>query len=660
MVNIFGFELGSKKEEVDDRPIRGFSASYMKNFEYLFNPVSFSQLYDYAMASDAYRTIINILTREIFRSGFEWKPVFVSKCSICGTEYQKKLDECEKCKSNKIIYPNEQAKLSFEKFITKANKNGQSLKEVLESIEPDLEILDNAYIVVLKDYKFDKDGKIVDAKIREILRGDPLVFKKVIDFKGRYGYDSYTMEEVKVCPIHRNKRQKGEKCEICGRRLYPAYFMTTSAVGANIYYIEGEVCHLTKYHKTMFYGYPPALTVIMKVRALLAMDKYLQDAFCGMKSPKGILSIKTTNREAFIKAWNDYVDRIKDNPLEIKPFIIPERPDGTGSSEFNYIDISRSLQELQYIETNREFYEKIGALFGIMPLFSGNVSASGGLNNESQQIVVMGRALEAGQEVINKALKFITLQYGIRDYDLVIKRDETLIETERLNIENKRIQNALMMKQLGFDVDIDTEGNFIYKKVKNELTEPSESEDELIEQALNITKEEISKELKKDTILPQDEAKKKDIELIKRLIFNRTFKGLSVEESNRLRRILLRKIIRNEPLTDIINELKDKIGIDFKQAETIARTEMHEIKNYLRYDVFRQEDKENKNKYKWIGPDDHRTTDICKRITERTKNGVSLEELKKIIKEEADKSIYDANRPFTPHINCRHTFVRVF
>jgi hypothetical protein len=64
-------------------------------------------------------------------------------------------------------------------------------------------------------------------------------------------------------------------------------------------------------------------------------------------------------------------------------------------------------------------------------------------------------------------------------------------------------------------------------------------------------------------------------------------------------------------------------------------------------------------KVRWMNPLDAKTSDHCKQIFKRTANGVSLEELKGIVREEADKDWYKSTSPFLPHPQCRSAIVVV-
>lgn len=112
-------------------------------------------------------------------------------------------------------------------------------------------------------------------------------------------------------------------------------------------------------------------------------------------------------------------------------------------------------------------------------------------------------------------------------------------------------------------------------------------------------------------------------------------------------------------ISKITKELSTRLAGETYQLERIARTESQNIQTLAREESYKRELAPDEQKFKWIGPNDRRTTPICQKIKSRTSQGVSLEELKKIIREEADQKIYNPQRPYTPHIQCRHIQVRV-
>jgi hypothetical protein len=113
-------------------------------------------------------------------------------------------------------------------------------------------------------------------------------------------------------------------------------------------------------------------------------------------------------------------------------------------------------------------------------------------------------------------------------------------------------------------------------------------------------------------------------------------------------------------ISKIVEEMKSAADEEEYRLRNIARTETTKVSNTARLNGYAQADKEGTYKFKWIGPDDSRTTETCKRIKERTKSGVSLDELKAIVTEEARKADpeFETNG-LIGHYSCRHTFIKI-
>ncbi|RLF66130.1 MAG: hypothetical protein DRN30_02740, partial [Thermoplasmata archaeon] len=157
--------------------------------------------------------------------------------------------------------------------------------------------------------------------------------------------------------------------------------------------------------------------------------------------------------------------------------------------------------------------------------------------------------------------------------------------------------------------------------------------------------------------------------ILRKIISNYPLKSELEDFRTELMLIIRRELTNPEGTTleRIRRKIEEKVGEFTENISTLIRNIFHETINEIRETYFqeenkrRQEEGEEELKFKWIGPDDYRTTEVCRRIKERTRNGVTLEELKRVVREEAIRGgfgwFYSELRPFTPHPNCRHTFI---
>lgn len=124
-------------------------------------------------------------------------------------------------------------------------------------------------------------------------------------------------------------------------------------------------------------------------------------------------------------------------------------------------------------------------------------------------------------------------------------------------------------------------------------------------------------------------------------------------------------------LGGIAQDLQDRLDLSQSEALDIARNETASVLNVARVEAQEEyaretEQDEDEFLYDWVGPTDHRTTDLCRAVEREVDSrggAVPLTELKGILMEQAKKYADDGGTPervdeFHPHYNCRRTFTR--
>jgi hypothetical protein len=116
-------------------------------------------------------------------------------------------------------------------------------------------------------------------------------------------------------------------------------------------------------------------------------------------------------------------------------------------------------------------------------------------------------------------------------------------------------------------------------------------------------------------------------------------------------------------LDDLAGELSERFGMSKDRAELVARTETASAVNTAREEAYEERGLEDA-KFRWVSTNDDRRTDACEWLTEKTKDGVSMERLKELIDEAPthDPDMQnDLARPdnYVVHPNERSTWVRV-
>ena len=310
----------------------------------------------------------------------------------------------------------------------------------------------------VKEYYIDGDGQVVMWKIKELIRADPITMFIETDEYGERGHTRYT------CVSCRDyiSEDPDDKCDECRGAVHPIHYVN-KVHGMDQYYIEGEVVHFSKYSPSRLYGQPPILTLWNNITTLIAMENYINTSYTKSRTPRGILAVQTNNMESLIRYWKGVKEKLEKDPHYIPIMGIETEGNSRGSVE--WVPFMNTLKEMDYISVKDDLRDRIGGFYGVSKVFLSDTSTSGGLNNEGMQILVTNRAVEMAQNVYNKyVFPYVTKQFGITDWVLILPRSEEEDELAQIRRRELEVSLAGQIKNLGFDVDMDEDGNFIYKK----------------------------------------------------------------------------------------------------------------------------------------------------------------------------------------------------
>ncbi len=425
-------------------------------------------LYDVSHQSSVVDTIVRAITDEVFRNGIIIQPRFKSKCTKCGAEYEDDVPICEECGGitrSPDLTERKKMKQWIEDF---RNSFNESLITVLKQIDDDINRVDNGFILLRKDYYYTEDGKFFGFKVKDIIRASPFKMRLMMS---KYGIGRGMQGEyLYVCPEHREELIRKEKsgtyyCDKCGKELLPAWYASADK-GRILYYAKDEVYHIKRWSQTQGYGIPPILSVIIKVLLLMKMDRYMLAAYSLQRSPKGLLILRG-RIDSIERAWEQLKQKAMENPNMIYPLVIEGASDDSGKRVVEWVDFGLKPDEMEWTEVRNEMRKQIGARFGVMPLFQGDLSIGGGLNNEGLQITVTNRTIETSQTVWNAVLDWLSKQLGYSDWKFELAPNEEKDLKAEIERERMRIENARIMKDLGYEPVL-VEGldgiDFTYKK----------------------------------------------------------------------------------------------------------------------------------------------------------------------------------------------------
>lgn len=467
-------------------------------------------LYSIVMNNGDVRTATLHLRNEIFRRGLEWEPAFEFKCDRCDKEYSargaKRIKFSCHCAEEEGLYVDEDGRSiemeveegssekrgyplrrpspheisKFDKFLDHANYFGQSLESILRQCEDDINVVDDGFIYFrckyeLADHEIERAAKdpfnpefSPDREVMQIFRLDPTLMEFDMDDRGIPGQAHH------LCIFHRDSLMDvpmGEGwdvewkgiCVTCGLRTYPVYYkyseQQASAYGPGrakeLYLIEDEVIHWSRYSPTETYGFPPVLSVYEKAMTLIGMDRYLYDYFYERRVPQGVVTVVTDDTAAFNATKNEVEARMQQDPHYI-PWMAIASKSGQGRMEF--VRFAYSLDELDYLPVRDEIRERISGIYGVSQIWMQSTEGVGGLNNESQQLTVMSRVVEGAQRSYHTDV-FPKLQriLKIGDWHLKIRTPEETSELVEIQIMQAKASVAQTMQGMGFGIDYDSE-----------------------------------------------------------------------------------------------------------------------------------------------------------------------------------------------------------
>tara|TARA_R110002020_G_scaffold64632_3_gene171464 strand:+ start:3766 stop:5388 length:1623 start_codon:yes stop_codon:yes gene_type:complete len=450
-----------------DKEVFNLGIQERRHPQHMMGPV----LYQVANQSAIVRTCITQLKTEIFRRGYVWEKAFYKKCAECNSTFDKDVEQCANCESTNLVKASMKQKDYAEKFFEGyVNKSEQKFIDVLKEVEADLNIADDAYLILVKEYYLDKSGNAALHRIKEIYRGDPLTMYLDVDEEGDRGQAHWT------CLTHREVYEDDVTacCLECGSKLHPVHYLNR-VHGKDQYYTKGEVIHLSKYHPTRLYGFSPIVTLWSHITTLIAMEKYVETSYTKARAPRGLLAVQTNNMESLIKYWKGVKEKLEKDPHYIP--IMGIETDGNSRGSVEWVQFMNTLKEMDYINVKDDLRDRIGAFYGVSKIFQSDTSTSGGLNNEGMQILVTNRSVEMGQNVYNQYLfPYLLGEFGITDWTLKLLRSEEEDTTAELRRREIEINLATQIKNLGFEVDMDEDGNFIYSKPPPEPAEAPQEE----------------------------------------------------------------------------------------------------------------------------------------------------------------------------------------
>ena len=440
----------------------------MSSFWYMYEQMEF-----YRREVSILSTIIGRTSQEALRYGIGFEPRFAKKCESCGHETQLMLDECPICHSFRMRAPDPMQKEYFKRpngksFIEEANDNQQSLVDVVRSYM-ESELLNNqAYMLCVA-------GDFLNEEDKSLVRAYPLEFLSMDARKVRYLYDESGKPGTRYAYLRSNRKilidledpDTADMYDIDqystedGDLLYPAFWkigMNPGATGEYWVYGEEEVYQDHWMRPALTYGIPIWFDIDDDLLTYHFIEKHNLKKY-KFGYVRKMLVLPGFNDEDIEDIQKGITDILATNDNSIPIVCTPPQIPGTAEMKAQVLELgTESSSDLMMIKD--DIRTRICAHMGVPDLFAGDVEASGGMNNESQQITVFDRYLMGMYNNIDRLLKWMQGWFPeITDWDLVVYRPTKAYTDMKRRMD--KAQEAQMMKQLGFDVFF-VDGEFRY------------------------------------------------------------------------------------------------------------------------------------------------------------------------------------------------------
>lgn len=425
-------------------------------------------LYDISYASDVVRTILRTITGETFKNGYDVRERFKSKCLECDREFEEDIDICP-YDGGITRAPDYDEYKKLKEFTITSNQFGDDFMDVLKQIDNDVNVVDNGYIYLEKDYFYGENGKMVGATVKRLLRLAPERMRLIMTAHG--GGRGENGEYFYFCPIHRKRltiipeyegdmlieRHEAPSCPDCGGDMILAWYGAREEEEP-VYFGQEEVYHMKRWSHSEGYGVPPMYSIYLKVLSLLKMDRFILDAYHLQRSPQGLLILKG-REENVRKEWMWLMQKARENPNMIYPLILEGEEDTKRVIE--YQEFSLKPVDFQWVDSRKEYRETIGAVYGVQPIFVEGAT-EGGLANEGLQITATSQTINEQQRVWNHFLEWLSKMLGARDYILVLHGNELEDELKKLDIAGRRLELAKEIIGFGkYDIRLKRDGRGI-------------------------------------------------------------------------------------------------------------------------------------------------------------------------------------------------------
>lgn len=442
----------------------------------------YARMYQYRQEVSILSTLVSRSVMELTRYDLKFEPKFAKKCRKCGYETRTMTDTCPECGSTDLRRP-DKSQLDYfvrpngKSFLEEANNSGQTLKDVIRSYAEMQYLCNQAYLLcIARDIYDPVTGKVHSVSTGkgkkeeevypvEFISLDPIKVQQLFDDSGTPGREyGFTLADRHTPYSISDDIDKIEQLTSEGVEIYPAAYKVGDNLGASgqsWYYMQHEIYQDHWFRPALTYGMPTWYDIEDDLQAWHFIEKSeLKKRKFGYV--RKIVILPGFNDEDAIEVARGITDTLATNDNSIPIVCTPPQLQGVAEMRAQVLDLMSDATS-DMLASKDDIRNRLCAHIGVPNLFAGDVEASGGMNNESQQITVFDRYLMGPMSYIDRACDWIMSWWvnKITDWQLRLDRPTKAMADAKKRMD--KIAEMQAMVQAGYEAEY-VDGEFYYSK----------------------------------------------------------------------------------------------------------------------------------------------------------------------------------------------------
>ncbi|RDZ61357.1 hypothetical protein C5B90_18965 [Haloferax sp. Atlit-12N] len=384
-------------------------------------------LQTFTLNSTELATTVKRFRDEMYRNQFPvLVPAFTHRCTSCGTSYGEERETCEVCGGTEFETPSREQKERYEQRFDTINDDDQSLASLMKYEEDYQSFYGVSTILARLRYQHvtsettvagrsvSQGGRWEAVEIEELVHADPLRVRPVLDENNRHG-------GWWTCPAHRGEYWEHtdltfdgvdadapeEVCPECHAELAEVGYVEVGGRNDDTkrLFLKHEVIDWARHYPILngLDGRSPVLPLI-KLQAILQWSRNYELQYLNPQNdqqlPDKFLVAYGKNVRSSLRA--SLQEEEAKNPWEEGRLIYEGNPDDV---EIEMLDLSSDAGINGREPMVERLMSQVRAMFGISDAIENELSDTGGLNAEGEQLEITNAAVaSAHQDTVEKAL----------------------------------------------------------------------------------------------------------------------------------------------------------------------------------------------------------------------------------------------------------------